>query len=134
MITSSRDSREVREEEGILDLEDENYQDKVVKEVHVSQGFSNEGGNNYSKIVVEEKKKEIAGEALYQARPSESAEKEMQYKVHLVDKVMVTNEERSDNRTNVGAFKGRGISNILRGIRAQFERASYCLGMRSLKF
>ncbi|OVA15630.1 protein of unknown function DUF632 [Macleaya cordata] len=122
--TPSRDSREVREEEGIPDLEDENYQDEVVKEVHGTQKFADGGGHNYSKMVVGEEKKENAGEALYQTRPSVSADKEMQYEVHLVDKTVIPNEERSENRGNVYAFRPRGVTEVLMVIRAQFERAS----------
>ncbi|RZC45699.1 hypothetical protein C5167_038647 [Papaver somniferum] len=122
--TPSRDSREVRDEEGIPDLEDENYVDEVVKEVHGNQRFSGGPGNNYSKMVADEGKKENAGEALYQARPSVSKEKEMQYEVHVVDKGVASKEKQSDNHGNAGAFKDRGVSSVLQEIRAQFERAS----------
>ncbi|GKD66433.1 hypothetical protein Tco_1308541, partial [Tanacetum coccineum] len=46
MYTSSRDSREVREEEGILDLENEDlYQEDVVKEIHFTKPpFVNDNG------------------------------------------------------------------------------------------
>ncbi|XP_026394628.1 uncharacterized protein LOC113289558 isoform X1 [Papaver somniferum] len=122
--TPSRDSREVRDEEGIPDLEDENYVDEVVKEVHGNQRFSGGPGNNYSKMVADEGKKENAGEALYQARPSVSKEKEMRYEVHVVDKGVASKEKQSGNHGNAGAFKDLGVSSVLQEIRAQFERAS----------
>ncbi|XP_057966357.1 protein ALTERED PHOSPHATE STARVATION RESPONSE 1 [Malania oleifera] len=138
--TPSRDSKEVREEEGIPDLEDEySYQQEVVKEVHGNQKYVDDGGGssgggsgagasdvNYRKSV----DKGGDGEALYQARPSISIENDgdpVEYEVHVVDKKVV-DKEKTEEGGNVGGFKGhggpRGVSEVVSEIQAMFERAS----------
>ncbi|KAK4345472.1 hypothetical protein RND71_035648 [Anisodus tanguticus] len=115
---SSRDSREVREEEGIPDLEnDEDFEHEVVKEVHEDQRFVDEG----SKSVDEnENEKAVDSESLHRSRPSSSTEDDpIEYEVHMVDKKVV-NEE--DSRGNVASFKSD--SDVVKEIQVQFERAS----------
>jgi hypothetical protein len=85
-FTPSRDSKELRDEEGIPDLEDE---DEVVKEVHGDQKFIADGGKsggggggNQSKAVVDDSQ---ASASLYESRPSAAQESDgMEYEVHMV--------------------------------------------------
>ncbi|KAF9622241.1 hypothetical protein IFM89_030283 [Coptis chinensis] len=133
--TPSRDSRSVREEEGIPDLEDESFQDEVVKEVHGEQRFS-EGGGKYSKKLAEDEEEEEEevkandGEGFYETKEASGSGKNdgMEYEVHLVDKNVVGNEDRSEEKINVTAFKAkvgsRGVSVVIREIKSQFDRAS----------
>ncbi|MCD9644201.1 hypothetical protein HAX54_032349 [Datura stramonium] len=74
VYTPSRDSREVREEEGIPDLEDEDFEHEVVKEVHEDKAFVDErAGGSYSKAVEEnENEKAADSEPIHQSRPSTS--------------------------------------------------------------
>lgn len=132
--TPSRDSREVREEEGIPELEEEDYQQEVVKEVHGNQKFVDNNSDgaraNYSKAALEvEDEKEDNSEALYRARPSVGVESDpVEYEVHIVDKKVVADEDRSGARGNTAGFKPRGgfkgDSDVVREIQALFERAS----------
>ncbi|KAL5562388.1 hypothetical protein UlMin_032135 [Ulmus minor] len=122
--TPSRDSREVREEEGIPDLEDEDYQQEVVKEVHGEQRFSVDGGK-HSKAVIDD-----PHVSLYQTRPSVSTDNEDgdEYEVHVVDKKVVDDDEKAKERGSGAAFKSRGgsrdVFEVIREIEVQFERAS----------
>ncbi|KAL8142544.1 hypothetical protein V2J09_015576 [Rumex salicifolius] len=135
----SRDSREVREEEGIPDLEDEDFQHEVVKEVHGRQKFVDNGGagsssgggggdrKSYSKAVEREEIGVSEAEALYKARPSVSTEQDpVEYEVHMVDKKVVGGEaHRPEEQSNVGRGGGfRSVSEVVREIQVQFERAS----------
>lgn len=126
--TPSRDSREVREEEGIPDLEDED--DEVVKEVHGDQKYVDSGRSSYSKAagVMEEDGRGVNDADLqYKARPSESDP--VEYEVHVVEKKVVdAAEDRSKDRANAAGFKPRGAFNgdpdVVREIQLQFQRAS----------
>lgn len=126
--TPSRDLREVREEEGIPDLEDEDYLHEVVKEVHGDQKFAG-GGGKHSKADVDDKVVDEPDVSLYQTRPSVSKESErgVEFDVHVVDKKVVDDEERSKGGGGSG-FKGRGgfrdVFEVVREIDAQFQRAS----------
>ncbi|CAL1398198.1 unnamed protein product [Linum trigynum] len=148
--TPSRDSREVREEEGIPDLEDEDYQHEVVKEVHgdpkyaaESSGSSGDvGHSNYTKsAMIDDDEMEAkpstsggggGGEAeasLYQTRASGvSMETDgPEYEVHVVEKKVV-GKEKPDEHGNGAGSKGRGgwrdVSQVAIEIKIQFERAS----------
>uniref|UniRef100_A0A6M2ELY0 DUF632 domain-containing protein n=1 Tax=Populus davidiana TaxID=266767 RepID=A0A6M2ELY0_9ROSI len=126
--TPSRDSKELREEEGIPDLEDEDYQHEVVKEVHGDQKYM-DGDKSYSKSpIMDDEDGKVRGEpeaSLYQARPSVGTEEDrVKYEVHVVDKKIVDN-ERSEVRGNAG-FKGGGPLEVAIEIKIQFERASEC--------
>ncbi|KAJ6985871.1 hypothetical protein NC653_023717 [Populus alba x Populus x berolinensis] len=126
--TPSRDSKELREEEGIPDLEDEDYQHEVVKEVHGDQKYM-DVDKRYSKSpVMNAEDGKVRGEpeaSLYQARPSVGTEEDrVKYEVHVVDKKIVDN-ERSEERGNAG-FKGGGPLEVAIEIKIQFERASEC--------
>ncbi|XWS62579.1 hypothetical protein CRYUN_Cryun06bG0023100 [Craigia yunnanensis] len=124
--TPSRDSREVREEEGIPDLEDEDYQHEVVKEVHGGHKFVDSRG--YSKSPVEDEDgKVVSSEAeasLYQTRPSVEMENDgVEYEVHVVDKKVVDN-ERAEERGNGSRGAPRDVFEVVREIHVQFVRAS----------
>nr|DAD41777.1 TPA_asm: hypothetical protein HUJ06_016100 [Nelumbo nucifera] len=129
--TPSRDSREVREEEGIPDLEDEEYE--IIKEVLGDQKFVDGSDSaNYSKKVTndEDDKGKDEEASLSQTRPSASEEKEgVEYEVRMVDKNVVANEERVEDRmNNVAAFKVRPGSqaapDVMTLIKVELERAS----------
>ncbi|XP_077219503.1 nitrate regulatory gene2 protein-like [Tasmannia lanceolata] len=110
--TPSRDLKKVREEEGIPDLEEENYEREVVKEVHGEQKYVD------SKMVDDEERF---------GRSSGGEKGGVEYNVDLVDKNVVANEENSEDRGNVGAFKGRPRSldfpEVVKEIKGQFDRA-----------
>ncbi|GAB2291620.1 hypothetical protein Dimus_025875 [Dionaea muscipula] len=136
---SSRDSREVREEEGIPDLE-EDYQHEVVKEVHGDQKFvdgdggggAGGGGKRYSKAVVEEGDMRETDEAvLYKPLPSPVVVEPDpgDFGVHMVDKKVVGEEGRSEDHGNGSLYTGgrhefRSVSDPVKEIQLQFERAS----------
>ncbi|GMH23643.1 hypothetical protein Nepgr_025486 [Nepenthes gracilis] len=127
--TPSRDSREVREEEGIPDLEDENYQQEDVKEVHGDQKFVDDTGGGEKRAVEEEDKKASGGVAVYGTAPSVPVEDNpAEYDVHTVDEKVVRHERRSEEQGDAVAFKGNGglrnASEVLREIQVQFDRAS----------
>ncbi|XP_057501115.1 protein ALTERED PHOSPHATE STARVATION RESPONSE 1-like [Actinidia eriantha] len=123
--TPSRDSKELKEEAGIPDLEDEDFEKEVVKELYREQKFGDSGGaggKNYDKGVAEDQGlKENNSDSLYHTRPSASVESDpVEYEAHLVDKKGVDHEERSRDR----AFKARDDFEVLGEIKVQFERAS----------
>nr|GLL23566.1 uncharacterized protein LOC109161314 [Ipomoea trifida] len=129
--TPSRDSREVREEEGIPDLEDEDFEQEVVKEVHGDQKFvdterSGASEGSYSKAAAkddEERPKDSDKE--HRTGPNVSVDNDpVEYEVHVVDKKMVggqagTSAARPKAR---GGFKGD--SDVVREIQVQFDQAS----------
>ncbi|KAH0733512.1 hypothetical protein KY289_004700 [Solanum tuberosum] len=131
--TPSRDSREVREEEGIPDLEDEDFEHEVVKEVHGHQKFvegesEGHGGNHSKAVAEEEREKQSDSESLYHGRPSASMENEqVEFEVHVVDKKVVDEEGKSGHGGNVAGFKARAFkddSDVVKEIQVQFELAS----------
>ncbi|KAJ6717022.1 RNA polymerase SUBUNIT BETA putative (DUF630 AND DUF632)-RELATED [Salix koriyanagi] len=128
--TPSRNSKELREEEGIPDLEDEDYQHEVVKEVHGDQKYKDEAKSYSKSPVMDGEDGKVGGEteasaSLYQARPSVGAEEDrVAYEVHVVDKKIVDN-ERSEERGKAG-LKGGGPLEVATEIKIQFERASEC--------
>lgn len=138
--TPSRDSKELRDEEGIPDLEDEDYQQEVVKEVHGHEKYVDGGGgggggatNNYSKsVMMEDGDAKTGGNteaSLYQTRPSVSMDNDgkPEYEVHVVEKKFV-DDERPDEHRNAGFKRGGGglrdMSQVAFEIKVQFERAS----------
>ncbi|XP_054786410.1 protein ALTERED PHOSPHATE STARVATION RESPONSE 1-like isoform X2 [Prosopis cineraria] len=126
--TPSRDSKEVREEEGIPDLEDEDYRHEVVKEVHGDQKLVDGGAGNHSKPSDNDEVDRTEA-SLYQTGPNVSMENDgLEYEVHVVDKKVVDKDERSKERGGGAAFRGRrgtrDASEVAREIEAQFRRAS----------
>ncbi|KAH6767284.1 hypothetical protein C2S52_018267 [Perilla frutescens var. hirtella] len=110
--SSSHDSREVREEEGIPDLEDDD--DEVVKDVvHGDHKIVDNRRNSYSKAVALREEARVAYDV--ESKPN-------------VYKNAVNAEEKSKDGGNVNEFKPRGgfkdDLEILKEIQVQFERAS----------
>lgn len=128
--TPSRDSRELREEEGIPDLEEDDSHYEVVKEVHGKPKFA--AGGNHAALHREEESPpslsppspadksgastsggggggDAADASMYQSRPSVSVEKEgMEYEVHVVEKKVVDDAGNEDRRNNATATRGGG--------------------------
>ncbi|KAH1099175.1 hypothetical protein J1N35_016096 [Gossypium stocksii] len=122
--TPSRDSREVREEEGIPDLEDEDYQHEVVKEVHGGGGGSGGSGGGYSKSPVEAEDGKVASSDAEAARPSDGMENErVEYEVHVVEKKVVDNERAEECGSGSGTVP-RNAFEVAKEIEVQFVRAS----------
>ncbi|GLT63230.1 hypothetical protein SLA2020_358080 [Shorea laevis] len=125
--TPGRNSVDVREAEGIPELE-EDYQHEVVKEVHGDQKFV--GRYGYSKSPVDDEDGKVLGgtgeveASLYKTRPSVGTENdEEEYEVHVIDE-QVVNDEKSEEHGN-GARSGlRDVSEVAREIEVQFMRAS----------
>ncbi|KAI3728985.1 hypothetical protein L6452_17630 [Arctium lappa] len=129
--TPSLDSREVREEEGIPDLEDEDsFQGEVVKEIHSSKekfvddggggGGGGGGGNVGSKkapVVDEDSEKSSVAELHYRSGPSVPEDEPVEFDVHVVDK-----EETSRGEKPLAEFQND--SEVVREIQVQFDRAS----------
>ncbi|KAK4424013.1 protein ALTERED PHOSPHATE STARVATION RESPONSE 1 [Sesamum alatum] len=127
--TPSHDSREVREEEGIPDLEDEN--DEVVKEVLGDRKFVDSGRNSHSKPGAQQEDARVVNDAdlQHRARPSAGMESDpVEYEVHMMYKNAVDTEKRSKDRGNATGFKPRGgfkgDAEVVKEIQVQFERAS----------
>ncbi|KAG8368019.1 hypothetical protein BUALT_Bualt15G0001700 [Buddleja alternifolia] len=131
--TPSRDSREVREEEGIPDLEDD--VDEVVKEVHGNHKYMDSGRSSHSKpgVSEEEDAAPVTNDADLQHKPRPSVgidqSDPVEYEVHVVDKNVVDGEERSKNQGNAAGFKPsggiafKGDAEVVKEIQVQFERA-----------
>ncbi|CAA7016602.1 unnamed protein product [Microthlaspi erraticum] len=147
--TPSRDSRELREEEGIPELEDDDSQYEVVKEVHGKPKFAagGGGGNHQPKPAAVYREEPPSppspadksgastsggGDAeasMYQTRPSVSVEKEgMKYDVHVVEKKVVEDEERQSNATSTrgagGGGGARAVPEVAKEIENQFVKAA----------
>jgi hypothetical protein len=132
--TPSRDSREVREEEGIPELEEEDFYPEIVKEVHGRQKFvsDNAGGggeSNFSKAVADDEgKKAAASDNHYHTRPSLSVEEDdddaVEYDVHVVDNKVVDKDDRSGERQAGGGGGFQNDLEVVKEIQIQFERAS----------
>lgn len=130
--TPSRDSKDLREEEGIPDLEDEDYQHEVVKEIHGNQKFvdGDGGGGNYAKMMENQSEKVDNMDAHYQRQSVSADNDRVEYEVHMLEKKVVDSEEKAGDRGNVAAFKARGgprgMYEVVREIQVQFVRASEC--------
>lgn len=137
--TPSRDSREVREEEGIPDLEDEDFEHEVVKEVHGRQklvddnnvGKGNGGGGGGGDVKRDSKRvenddvgpSEGVGDSFHNQRRSASSPEStpVEYEVHMVDKTVAGEQE---NQGKGGQPVFLNVSEVLREIQVQFGRAS----------
>lgn len=126
--TPSRDSKELREEEGIPDLEDEDHE--VVKEVYGEEKkfvAVYGGGGGYLKVAGDEASRGIGGEVEYGIRSNAIGESSgVEYEV--VDKNVIANETpRVESQVNVAHSKPRGplaVSEAVSGIKGEFDRAS----------
>ncbi|KAB2636368.1 hypothetical protein D8674_026902 [Pyrus ussuriensis x Pyrus communis] len=127
--TPSRDLKEVRDEEGIPELEDVEYQQEVVKEVQRDHKHVVDGGK-HSKAVVDDEAAETQPSSVYQARPSvETDGGGVEYEVHVMEKKIVDEEETRQDRGNGGAAAkarpgSRDAFEVAREIEIQFQRAS----------
>lgn len=121
----TQDSREVREEEGIPDLEDD-FHREVVKEVHGKQKL-------VAPVSVDDKEEPPGGggggggqASLFQTRPSVSVEKEEE--VHVVEKKVVESGGEEVRRSSAAPRGGggvrRGVPEVAKEIEAQFSRAA----------
>lgn len=112
--TSSHDSREVREEEGIPDLEDAD-DEVVVKDVHGDQKLVGDGRDSYSKAVAPQEDAPAANDV--DSKP----------KV-LNNAVNDAEESSKKGGGNANEFKHRGAFKddleVLKEIHAQFDHAS----------
>ncbi|XP_018471067.2 LOW QUALITY PROTEIN: protein ALTERED PHOSPHATE STARVATION RESPONSE 1 [Raphanus sativus] len=136
--TPSRDSRELREEEGIPELEEDDSGYEVVKEVHGRPKFAVPGGgiNNQPPPAAVYREEEpplipsqphppsvadksgastsgggdAADAAMYQSRPSSvSVEKKgVEYEVHVVEKTVVEDAGNEERRSNAAGTRGGG--------------------------
>lgn len=110
VYSSSHDSREVREEEGIPDLEEDDDDDEVVKAVHGDQKHVDSGGSSYSKAVPPQERARVAFD--------------LDSKQNMNKKSV----ESSKNVGNANEFKPRGEFKddleVLKEIQVQFDRAS----------
>lgn len=137
-FTPSQDLREVREAEGIPDLEEEEdfYQEEVVKEIHSSvpkfvdggggsgsgRGGGGGGGNLDSKegvVVDDESDESSVSELHYRSGPHIVPEEEepMEFEVHVVEKG-----ETSRGQKPVNEF--HSDSEVVKEIQVQFDRAA----------
>lgn len=123
--TPSLDSREVREEEGIPDLEDEDfYQQEIVKEVDVNQKFVDAGGGDgdaggkKAAVVDEDIGERAAADLHFRSVPNAVAKEEdpVEYEVHVVDKEVVENQKKP--------LVFNSDSEVVKEIQTQFDRAS----------
>ncbi|KAL1215662.1 Protein ALTERED PHOSPHATE STARVATION RESPONSE 1 [Cardamine amara subsp. amara] len=149
--TPSRDSRELREEEGIPELEDDDSQYEVVKQVYGKPKFA-AGGNQKNPAVVHRGEEspsmtlpvdksgastsgggDVGDASAYQSRPSVSVEKEgMEYEVHVVEKKVVEDEDRRSNATAARGGGGgggggggpRAVPEVAKEIENQFVKAA----------
>ncbi|KAG2298229.1 hypothetical protein Bca52824_034701 [Brassica carinata] len=130
----TEDSRKVREEEGIPDLEDD-FHREVVKEVHGKQKLVAAGKAPVPTVAAVDEKEEPPGggggqASMFQTRPSVSVEKEeKEYEVHVVEKKVVESgggEEKEVRRSNAAPRGGgrRGVPEVAKEIEAQFLRAA----------
>ncbi|XP_048591007.1 protein ROLLING AND ERECT LEAF 2-like isoform X2 [Brassica napus] len=117
------DSREVREEEGIPDLEDD-FHREVVKEVHGKQKLV---AGKAPVPAVDDKEEPPGGgggqASRFQTRPSLAVEKEdkEEYEVHVVEKKVVKSGGEEAPR---GGGVRRGVPEVAKEIEAQFFRAA----------
>ncbi|XP_009392341.2 protein ALTERED PHOSPHATE STARVATION RESPONSE 1 [Musa acuminata AAA Group] len=128
--TPSRSSKELREEEGIPDLEDEDQE--VVKEAYGDPKFmastSAAANGEYAGKVATGSKEGVTGSAGEDPnRKSRSVEagSSLEHEVHVVEKSVVT--EPAERRSAVGYTVSRSyqdISEVVQEIRTQFDRAS----------
>ncbi|XP_044489132.1 protein ALTERED PHOSPHATE STARVATION RESPONSE 1-like [Mangifera indica] len=116
----SMDSKELREKEGIPDLEEEDYSHEV-KKVHVEEKFvdgsggGGSGGGGGGGVGGAES-------SLHQTRPSVDNEG-VEYEVHVVDQKVV-DEERNEEHGGAARAGPRDVFDVARELEVQFVRAS----------
>uniref|UniRef100_A0ACD5XUS9 Uncharacterized protein n=1 Tax=Avena sativa TaxID=4498 RepID=A0ACD5XUS9_AVESA len=134
--TPSRSSKDVREEEGIPDLEDEDME--VVKEAYGDEKHPTKGYNGKGKAAKEEGRSSTGDEMPRESKSSEasSSGSSLEHDVHVVEKSVVGEQvQRSDARQHVAGLPPTGSektyiddNEVVLEIKAQFERASDSAG------
>jgi len=135
--TPSRSWKDVREEEGIPDLEDED-QMEVVKEAYGDEKYSVKGYMGNGKAAKEEGRSSTGNELPRKSKSSEasSSGSSLEHDVHVVEKSVVGEQvQRSEPRQHVAGLPPTGPEKIyvddtevVVEIRTQFERASESAG------
>lgn len=122
--TPSRDSKDVREEEGIPDLEDEDYhyQHEVVKEVHGDQKLVDAPHQHHHNNHNNKGEEEVQQE---QEQEQEEDEQGVEYEVRVVDKKVLDQDQPSKDPAAFRARPGsRNPFDVAKEIQIQFQRAS----------
>ncbi|CAN8327722.1 unnamed protein product [Cochlearia groenlandica] len=149
--TPSRDFRELREEEGIPELEDDDSPYEVVKEVHGRPKLAAGGGNKPIPAAVYREESPsssslsppspadksgagtsgAADASAYESRPSVAVEKEgMKYDVHVVEKNVVEDGGDGERQSNATAARDGGgggsreVHEVAKEIENQFVKAA----------
>ncbi|CAN6480964.1 unnamed protein product [Victoria cruziana] len=139
----SRDSREVREEEGIPELE-EDSQSEVVKEIHgekkFSDGFTGTPGWYYQKnvqfqqeeSVLHDEEKGGGDQSAYQGKQAAVSEYREDDGTQVVDKNVIENDEPVE-RSNAAEFpRSYDPLEAVKHIKAQFDKAAESGGQVSV--
>ncbi|CAN6198792.1 unnamed protein product [Urochloa humidicola] len=134
--TPSRSSKDVREEEGIPDLEDEDME--VVKEAYGDEKHPMKGYMGNGKATKEEGRSSTGDELPRKSKASEasSSGSSLEHDVHVVEKSVVGEQvQRSEPRQHVAGLPSTGPEKIyvddtevVVEIKTQFERASESAG------
>ncbi|KAL6844895.1 hypothetical protein ACP4OV_025554 [Aristida adscensionis] len=134
--TPSRSSKDVREEEGIPDLEDEDME--VVKEAYGDEKHPVKGYTGNGKAAKEEGRSSTGDELPRKSKSSEasSSGSNLEHDVHVVEKSVVGEQvQRSEPRQHVAGLPPTGSdktyiddTEVVLEIRTQFERASESAG------
>lgn len=134
--TPSRSSKDVREEEGIPDLEDEDME--VVKEAYGDEKQPMKGYTGKGKAAKEEGRSSTGDELPRESKSSEasSSGKSLEHDVHVVEKSVVGEQvQQSEPRQHVAGLPPTGSektyiddNEVVLEIKAQFERASNSAG------
>jgi hypothetical protein len=131
--TPSRSSKDVREEEGIPDLEDEGME--VVKEAYGDGKHPVKGYTGHGKAAKELGRSSAGDELPRESKSSEasSSGSSLEHDVHVVEKSVVG--ERSETRQHVAGLPPAGSektynddTEVVLEIKTQFERASESAG------
>uniref|UniRef100_M8CD87 Uncharacterized protein n=1 Tax=Aegilops tauschii TaxID=37682 RepID=M8CD87_AEGTA len=133
--TPSRSSKDVREEEGIPDLEDEDME--VVKEAYGEDKHLLNGHTGKGKAAKEEGRSSTGDELPRDSKSSlpSSSGSSLDHDVHVVEKSVVGEQVRNEARQHVAGLPGTGSektyvddNEVVLEIKAQFERASSSAG------
>ncbi|XP_038901012.1 protein ALTERED PHOSPHATE STARVATION RESPONSE 1-like [Benincasa hispida] len=130
--TPGRDPREVREEEGIPELEDVRYhQPEVVKKVYGEQKFAEDGGEKHSKAMADDQLKIMNKKNVAEGFAVDDA---VQYELGVVDKKVVEKDKKLEDHGKgapaiAATLKGAGVGSrdiyeVVREIEVLFKKAS----------
>ncbi|KAK2665704.1 hypothetical protein Ddye_004278 [Dipteronia dyeriana] len=130
--TPGRDLKELREAEGIPDLEDENFPHEPVNKVNVAEKFVVGGGGGKGggggvvggdESIGSSSIDSDADESPFHTRPSVDGHDGVEYDVHVVEKKVVDG-ERSGEQRNAARANSRDAADVVGEIKFHFERAS----------